>query len=129
MTAIKDLLKTINAIKKKGEFLSEEDILLILKATKAITKNKDPINSYISFFNRLDKKKLDRISSLTKRELQILKYIGSGENSASIAKKLKLSISTIETHRKNIRKKLELVGKGKLTEYAILSNVRYTDVN
>ncbi|WP_298550803.1 LuxR C-terminal-related transcriptional regulator [uncultured Algibacter sp.] len=129
MLAIKSLLKTINDLKQKGLELSEEDILTLLKATKSIAKNKTALNSYISFFKRLDKKKLDNINSLTKRELEILKSIGKGESSLLIAKNLNLSISTIETHRKNIRKKLELIGKGKLIEYAILSNLKSTELN
>ncbi|MGB5417448.1 helix-turn-helix transcriptional regulator [Algibacter sp.] len=127
MTAINNLLRTIKAIKQKGELLSEEDVLRVLKATKSISKNKTTINFYISLIKRIDRKKLERIKTLTKRELQVLVHIGSNESSASIAEKLALKISTIETHRKNIRKKLDLVGKGKLIEYAIITNLRHFD--
>lgn len=123
MTPLAEILNTIKSIKKKGELISEDDILEILKATKTISKNKDALNTYISFFKRLDRNKLNKISALTTRELQVLRHIGNGENSALIAKNLSLSISTIETHRKNIRKKLGLVGKGKLIEYAIINHL------
>lgn len=123
MTPLAEILNTIKSIKKKGEFISEDDILEILKATKTISKNKDALHTYISFFKRLDRNKLNKISALTTRELQVLRHIGNGENSALIAKNLNLSISTIETHRKNIRKKLGLVGKGKLIEYAIINHL------
>ncbi|MFV9550470.1 helix-turn-helix transcriptional regulator [Algibacter sp. PT7-4] len=123
MTALKNILNTINDIKLKGEKLSDQDILTILKATKSITKNKTYINSYIALFNKIDSKKLNNINALTKRELQILQAIGKGFNTANIAKNLSLKVSTIETHRKNIRKKLGLVGKGKLIEYAMLNNL------
>jgi two-component system nitrate/nitrite response regulator NarL len=126
MTPLKKILDTITALKRKGEFVTDNDILEILKATKTISHNQGVINAYISFFKKTDKKKLNKISSLTTRELEVLRYIGDGESSINIAKKLNLSLSTIETHRKNIRKKLGLVGKGKLIEYAIINN--FTDL-
>lgn len=122
MTPLKAILNTISNIKKQGEFISEEELISMLKATKSISKNEDMLNTCISFFKRLDKHNLNKISSLTTRELEVLTYIGNGINSTNIANNLNLSISTIETHRKNIRKKLGLIGKGKLIEYAIINN-------
>ncbi|GAA3652676.1 response regulator transcription factor [Flavivirga jejuensis] len=124
MTAFQEIIKTINNVKRKGNLLSKKDILSVLKATKQITKHKELINSLIFFFTTLDSKALNKIDILSKRELEVLQYIGHGKSSINIAKKLGLSISTIETHRKNIRKKLELVGKGTLIQYAILNNLR-----
>ncbi|GAA4896806.1 hypothetical protein GCM10023311_21940 [Flaviramulus aquimarinus] len=124
MAALKEILKTINNIKKEGHLLSKGEILSILEATKAITKHQETVNAIIFFFTTLDIKKQNKINTLTKREMQVLQYIGNGESSLYIAKKLNLSISTIETHRKNIRKKLGLIGKGKLIEYAIINNLR-----
>ncbi len=48
------------------------------------------------------------IASLSKREMQVFELIGSGLGTTEIAERLGLSIKTIETHRANIRKKLEL---------------------
>jgi len=119
MTAIKDLIKTINDIKQNEKFLSETDMITLLKATKSIVHHNTHINAYLSLLKSVEKNKLSKLSVLTKRELQVLKAIGHGNNSASISKKLNISIHTIETHRKNIRKKLELVGQGTLFEYAL----------
>ena len=123
MKAIKEVLNTISNIKKKGVLLSKEEIISILEATKTVTANKETINSLIFFYATLDLENQKNIEKLTKRELQILHFIGHGKSSKDIAKKLNLSTSTIETHRKNIRKKIDLVGKGKLVEYAILNNI------
>ena len=127
MTALKEILQTINRIKNEGHLLSKEEILSTLEATKAITIHKETLNSLIFFFTTLDIKKKN--NTLTKRELQVLQYIGNGISSIHIAKKLNLSASTIETHRKNIKKKLGLIGKGKLIEYAILNNLRGNNSN
>ena len=124
MAALKEILKTINSIKKEGHLLSKEEILSILEATKSITTHKETVNSLIFFFSTFDIKTQNKVNTLTKRELQVLQYIGNGKSSIHITKKLNLSTSTIETHRKNIRKKLGIVGKGKLLEYAVINNLR-----
>lgn len=127
MTAIEEVLKTINNIKTKGNLLSETEILSILEATKSITKHKELVSSIIFLYTTLSCNAKENTKTLTKRELQILQQIGNGNDTKNIALTLNLSISTIETHRKHIRKKLGLVGKDKLLAYAILNNI--TELN
>ncbi|RYE49051.1 MAG: LuxR family transcriptional regulator [Sphingobacteriales bacterium] len=45
-------------------------------------------------------------SRLTKREIEVLKFMAMGLNSGEIAEKLYISTSTADTHRRNIRNKL-----------------------
>ena len=127
MTAIQEILNTINDLKKKSRLLSKEDILALLEATKSITKHKEQINSLIFLFTTQDHNIQKKTALLTKREIQILQQIGSGKSTKDIAILLNLKPSTIETHRKNIRKKLSLVRKGKLIQYAILNNLRLSN--
>lgn len=47
------------------------------------------------------------INPLTKMERQILKLISEGHTTASVAEKLFISIHTVNTHRRNILKKME----------------------
>jgi DNA-binding NarL/FixJ family response regulator len=58
------------------------------------------------------------ISSLTPSEFEVLHLIGSGHSSQEIAKLLSRSIKTIETHRFNIRTKLNLKDGADLIRYA-----------
>ena len=58
------------------------------------------------------------ISSLTPSEFEVLHLIGSGHSSHEIAKLLNRSIKTIETHRFNIRTKLNLKDGADLIRYA-----------
>ena len=56
---------------------------------------------------------------LTKREQQIVKLICRDMSNAEIAKELKVSASTIETHRHNIRQKLGVNGNAGLVLYGV----------
>ncbi len=56
---------------------------------------------------------------LSKSEREILQLIGKGLTSNEIAEERYCSVSTVETHRKNMIKKLGLQGKGELLRYAI----------
>ncbi|WP_343641375.1 response regulator transcription factor [Roseateles sp.] len=56
---------------------------------------------------------------LSPRESEILSALGRGESSKQIAKALDLSVRTVETHRQNIKRKLELEGQAELIRYAV----------
>jgi len=60
-----------------------------------------------------------RRSTLTKREREVLKLIAEGYKNEEIAKYLFISASTVETHRDNLMKKLDLHNIAALTAYAI----------
>ena len=57
--------------------------------------------------------------SLTERELEILRLIGEGSSTRSIAGKLGLSVHTIETYREKIRSKLGLKNGTELVHFAV----------
>ena len=121
MSTANEILDTISKVKLDGNSLTKDDIMAILKATKAVSRNKKMIDSLILFQSTFIQN--NNIKILTTRENQVLKLIGIGKTSKIISHDLNLSLSTIETHRKNIRKKLGLVGKGKLVRFAILCNL------
>jgi len=56
--------------------------------------------------------------NLSTRETEILKLIGAGLTNKEIAKRLYISFYTVETHRKNIVRKLN-VRHGELVRYAV----------
>jgi DNA-binding NarL/FixJ family response regulator len=57
--------------------------------------------------------------SVTQREREVLKLIGEGYRNKEIADLLSISVKTVETHRANIMKKLNLHNVSDLTAYAI----------
>lgn len=56
---------------------------------------------------------------LSDRELEIFRMIGEGLTSGAIANRLFLSSHTIDTHRENLKRKLELKNAGELSRAAV----------
>jgi DNA-binding NarL/FixJ family response regulator len=61
---------------------------------------------------------------LTARERQVLQHIANGESNKQIARELDLSVRTVETHRLNIKRKLEIEGQAELIKFAVENNFR-----
>ncbi|MBN2376430.1 MAG: response regulator transcription factor [Sedimentisphaerales bacterium] len=59
------------------------------------------------------------IESLSDREFEIFHLIGEGYKASQIAKKLHLSVKTVETYRGRLKEKLNLDSAAKLLQYAI----------
>ncbi len=62
---------------------------------------------------------MSKSSTLTKREIEILKLISEGWKNPEIAEKLFLSVETIKTHRKNLMRKLDISNTAGLVKYTI----------
>jgi DNA-binding NarL/FixJ family response regulator len=62
------------------------------------------------------------LESLSDREFEVFQLLGQGRGTREIAKHLHISIKTVEVHRANIRKKLQLTSGGELVRYAIRWN-------
>lgn len=62
----------------------------------------------------------ERVKRLTRREADIVRLMMDGKSTEEIADALYIAKSTVETHRKNIYKKLEINSLGKIFQYAKL---------
>jgi DNA-binding NarL/FixJ family response regulator len=60
---------------------------------------------------------------ISKRELEIIKCAAGGLTSSEIAEKLFISVHTVQTHRKNILKKLHLKNSAELVQYAMQQQI------
>ena len=59
-------------------------------------------------------------TALTEREAGVLRLIASGYSNKEIAARLSLSVKTIEAHKANAMRKLDLTGRIDIVKYAIL---------
>lgn len=57
--------------------------------------------------------------SLTSREQTVLLQLAQGKSNKEVALELNISVRTVETHRKNIKRKLDISSTAGLTRYAI----------
>lgn len=71
------------------------------------------INGVLSYINN------PQISNLTMRECEVLKLIAGGNRSKQIAFLLEISIKTVEKHRANLMRKLDIHSAPALTSFAI----------
>jgi len=61
--------------------------------------------------------------ALTGRETDVLKLVAEGNSNKAIARELDISVRTVETHRQNIKNKLDIHTAAGLTRYAIENNL------
>jgi two-component system, NarL family, response regulator NreC len=64
-----------------------------------------------------------RFGTLTKREREILKMLAEGRSVKEIASNFDLSVKTIEAHKFNLMRKLDIHNKAQLVQYAIQKKI------
>lgn len=96
-----ELIRAIHAVSQGRSYLCPD---VAATVTSALTENMQATAS------------APRISA---RERQVLQLIAEGFTSARIADRLHLAPSTVEVHRRNIMRKLDLHSVADLTRYAI----------
>ena len=104
-----ELLFAIDKI-AKGETYFNADVTQALLDN---TINPSSINKTIS----------PLVEDLTKREKEIIKCISSGKTTQEIAKELYISPKTVDTHRTNIMRKLDINNVVSLVRFAIRNNL------
>ena len=60
---------------------------------------------------------------LTSREREVVQLLAEGKSSKEIASSLSLSVKTVETHRANIMRKLDLHNVSELVRYAVRNQI------
>ena len=109
----------------QGYLLKDDAFDQLILGIKVILKGKQFISPAIGsliaerYVRSLDTAEVSSLHLLTKRELQILKMIASGQANKNIAARLRLSTRTVETHRANLSKKLGIRNTAGLVKYAI----------
>ncbi len=60
----------------------------------------------------------EKLHLLTEREKQVLRHIAEGNTNLQISELLSIAENTVKTHRKNIKRKLEIVSTADLVKFA-----------
>lgn len=61
----------------------------------------------------------NKVSDLSEREMEVLRLIGQGYRPRQIAETLNVSPKTVNSHRENMKRKLELASTAELDQFAI----------
>jgi two-component system, NarL family, response regulator NreC len=64
-----------------------------------------------------------RFATLTPREKEVLKVLAEGSSTKEIATSLNLSVKTVEAHKFNLMRKLDIHNKAQLVQYAIQKKI------
>ncbi len=109
-----------------GYVLKQSNSEELLRAIRAIAVGGKYIDPAItdkvigSYSGRLTSRNVDSLSALTERESEVLRLIALGYSNKEIAARFDLSIKTIEVHKANAMKKLELQSRVGIIRFAML---------
>jgi two-component system, NarL family, response regulator NreC len=102
------LISAIRDICRGGSYLSP----------RMLSQLVDDFRSRIKSANRLP-----RFATLTTREREVLKMLAEGNSVKEIACDLNLSVKTVEAHKFNLMRKLDIHNKAQLVQYAIQKKI------
>jgi DNA-binding NarL/FixJ family response regulator len=97
-----ELLQAIRAVATGGQYV---DSTLTARVTAGFSRERGRVGP---------------VSKLTEREAEVLRLIAKGYGNKEIAAQLSLSAKTVEAHKANAMRKLELSGRIDIVKYAVL---------
>lgn len=108
----------------KGFVIKDSAVNEIINAIRAAARGENFISPALSTLllkrlNRAEKSDASPLDSLTTAERSVLKLVAESKSNKQIADELFISIRTVENHRSNICRKLNLEGKNALLTYAL----------
>jgi len=98
-----------------GYIMKNASLQKVLEAIRTVDKNGEYFDNSIATIDESTKE----VIVLSSREKDILRLIGEGHSSQEIATLLSIGKTTVDTHRKNIIKKINVQGKTDLIRFAI----------
>jgi len=115
----KEYISTSVMYGASGYVLKDVSTSEIIAAIEAVAAGGTYFSSGVSdvLLHQQNNKKTN--NPLTTREQAVLILVAEGKKSKTVAQLLEISVRTVETHRKNIKKKLKIGTTAGLTRYAI----------
>lgn len=113
-----------------GYLLKDGDSDELITAITTVMENKKYLSKDINqeFLTLLKSGKVIEKAKLSSREKEVLQLIAEGKSSKEIADILFLSPKTVDVHRNNIMKKIDLHTIPELTKYAIQEGLTSLDI-
>lgn len=109
-------IETFREIRAQGYIFKTASAEELISAIRKINSGGDYFPEMSSGNNHSNDTFIKRLN-LTSREMEVIQLIKSGMTTKEIAKKLKISYFTAETHRKNIKLKVGLKGEAEFIKF------------
>ncbi|MEJ1242197.1 response regulator transcription factor [Chryseolinea sp. T2] len=106
----------------KGYILKNSNLTELIAAVRAVSRGEQYYDSNIVIPTTTTSKGKGLLS---RRQIEILKLVALGKTNQEIADQLFIGKTTVETHRKNMIRILNLKGAGELLRYAIESKYKF----
>ncbi len=108
-----------------GYLLKEAAADQLAEAVRAVAKGEVYLGSGIprGVLSRIHQDDHDSYARLTTRERQVLQLIAEGKTNREIAKDLGLAVKTVDTHRSNLMRKLNIHDQTGLVKYALRKGI------
>ena len=123
------VIREVLAAGARGYVLKSDAGRDLVNAVDALSRHKTFFTSSVSeivlktFLNEGSSEEPAERNVLTDREREIVQLLGEGKNNREVADLLGISIRTVETHRTNIMRKLDLHSVSDLVRYAIRNGI------
>ena len=114
-----DQAEAVEQMKKAGAsayIMKNSSLAKLVEAIRTVARNKTYFDTDIIAERSINE---EEEIVLSKREKEILRLIGEGKTSNEISEVLSIGKTTVDTHRKNILKKLSIQGKTDLVRFAV----------
>ncbi len=98
-----------------GYVVKNSSLDKVIEAIRAVARNEKYFDDSVHSKDDVSNEEI----ILSNREKEILKLVGEGKTSNEISTLLGIGKSTVDTHRKNIIKKINLHGKTELLRFAV----------
>ena len=95
----------------------------IIAALQAVVKGKEYVNFSVSEILKSYKTETASLPVLTRREKEILELISEGLTNQEIAQKLFVTVTTVDSHRKNMLTKFNVKNTAALVKIAIVNKL------
>jgi DNA-binding NarL/FixJ family response regulator len=102
-----------------GYVLKDSPAIEIIQAIGAVLDGKTYFSAELSARLIQASATQSPVERLTPRELDILDALADGLSSKQIAQRTDLSVRTVETHRLNLKRKLDIDGQAELIKFAV----------
>ena len=109
-----------------GYVLKQSAPAELLQAIRAAAAGRQYIDSALTarvtaaFLGKQAGQKAQPSAGISDRETEVLRLIATGYSNKEIASRLSLSVKTVEAHKANAMRKLDLAGRIDIVKYAIL---------